>query len=176
MTEVARDGGIITWMLYDAVIPSTTSSYQFFTVPIGQGSKTLFHTNMRQSGQLPEPQEFWIHGLGWGALGDNIFADVNKMQNGYFKLVINDKTWLEAPLLFLGSGFGTRIIPDSGSTGTDVYAQNGAPEDSSIFKMIDPLHIDMGRNFYVEVTWNAALTDAKIFWFVLYGQLKRAVN
>lgn len=56
---------LIIQPLWDSVLIGLTASgsSSLFTVPVGQGSKTLVDTNLRQAGGLPSPNEFYLRGF-----------------------------------------------------------------------------------------------------------------
>ena len=78
--------------LYDYqtyALAGTTSEYQFFQVPQGQGGKTLADTNMDSAGQLPAPkralvtqvQGLWIESV-TALLSDIYYAAVSAERIG----------------------------------------------------------------------------------------------
>ena len=90
----------------DAVFTTTSTSLDLFQTPIGQSSKTVNETSMRQAGILPSPEKFTIKRIGNVVL-TAILADFNLIINRtVFTFSVNAKIYTQAPLLYYPAGFG----------------------------------------------------------------------
>ena len=101
---------------YQAYLLAGATSYTFFTIPNGQGGKTLADTNMEAAGQMPNPKRFLIRGIeiqffpgvfpsqvaiapGAGSI-DNFVNDVWEIfsATAWLELYIGSKAYVQIPL------------------------------------------------------------------------------
>lgn len=126
--------------LYDTVvITNATTSLDLFTVPNGQGGKTICETNMTAQGQLPSPERFTIHRIGLLVL-TQIPADMNLVLNEViFTLYVNQKIYTQAPMIYFPCGFGI-----FGNTVVNISSvmTNGVPADNAVRSLLYPIPLE----------------------------------
>lgn len=146
--------------LYDYQVLAATAVNQqrFFSVPAGQGGKTLTDTNMELSGQLPKGQKFFITGIQVevypgvpinGTLQSDYADDVEAVTStGRLELTIGSKIFCrQAPLNKFPPV--NRLYMDSSTTvATDryVYAIHCGREYA-----VNNLELTSNQNFSVEL-------------------------
>ena len=93
--------------VYDTqVVTSATTSLDFFQVPVGQSSKTVNETSMRQSGILPAPEKFTIKRVGLVFLSA-VLADLQYLVwQEVFTLSVNAKIYTQGPAFYFPAGIG----------------------------------------------------------------------
>ena len=117
--------------LYDTVSVATNQSapLTYFTSPIGQSSKTLRDTNMRQAGGLPSPNEFYLRGFGLYVVprSTQAVADVVDLQTLLDSAILsfyvgtNGRKLVEAHAALFPAGFGLDgMITTGGATSTNI--------------------------------------------------------
>lgn len=105
---------LVSWdpfTLYDrntgAAAAATSVQYDFFVQPIGQNSKTKVDTNMTLVMQLPSPERFDIHKIGFELNPDIINADaLGFFNNYYWELWVGNRSYAEGPLAMAMSKTG----------------------------------------------------------------------
>lgn len=182
-------GEAIPYILYDTQLytSGTTTEQTFFT----QATNDRTLSNLGGApGQLPDPQYFEIHNLGFDILADATTAagtevgaldDVAKLMlvgRPFFQMFISDKLYGNGPLSFLhtsggplGNGWGTFTAEESIQVATNSYPDGGWNWQGGVI-------IPPKVNFSVVARWSAAQTLAigntqLRFW--LLGILHRRV-
>jgi hypothetical protein len=114
---VIRNAGlpnIVSWdpyVLYDRVSAAaganTLVEYNFFTVPAGQASKTYADTNMDLVQQLPSPERFDIHKLGFEIRANIVNLDlIAIIENYWWELWVGNRSYAMGPLTMAMSKTG----------------------------------------------------------------------
>lgn len=137
----------VNWVLYDRLvtaaggtIPATTG---LFTIPIGQSSKTKVDTNLDLVSQLPQP--YWINcthmGFYWEP--NTLMLDVvNLLHQSYCEFWVNNKIYLEGPLMCFQGGAGA--YGSTAQTGGTINS-NGMPQGNSMmFDLRLPAGLNLG--------------------------------
>lgn len=113
-------GEVLDWTYYDTIkLLSTTQMHRFFTVPLGQGGKTLADTNLPNSSALPQGQNLKVHAIKPFYITDEALATDNLqmvydvLNNSTIEFVVPGKdslgTWRLAEIF--GSSFLAPLIP-----------------------------------------------------------------
>lgn len=174
------------WILYDRQrIPTTSQvTLTFFQNAIGTTQdgrvKNRWDTNMRQSGQLPAPQVFSVHGVSIQYQPTSSPIDMEAIvYNTFTVLRVGEKDYLEAPCEFIPSGGGLY-----GYLGGDTNVQLGAvtvnvPSVHEVYPVIrglKPLTISAKESFSSEIQWGNTITLAATVdvRYKLHGVLYRA--
>lgn len=168
--EGAGLGESIPYVLFDTQLytSGTTTEQTFFIA--AQNDRTL--SNLQGGSQLPDPQFFEIHNLGFDILADATTAagaetgaldDVAKLMlvgRPFFVLTISDKQYGNAPLSLLhtsggpvGNGWGTFTAEESIQIATNSWPDGGWNWNGSVI-------IPPKVGFSVVIRWSAAQTLA----------------
>lgn len=105
--------------VYDSfLVTSSTTSTVLFQTPLGQSSKTLFHTNMQLAGVLPGPQTLLVNRIS-AYINSTVIADVSLMLNAVVvEFIASNKTYMQCPAIYLPAGFGIGGYTTTAATGT----------------------------------------------------------
>ncbi len=138
-----------------------------FTVPIGGPytpvggtafNKTRFHTNMKQAGQLPNPDKFLVQAISVALHPSTTPNDLNRfIAQELITLTIgdSDKRYVENQPMFLPGGGGAFISGVYAATATlAMSTANGWPNAKNVFVLGETIadgaqSIDQGQNFQV---------------------------
>lgn len=176
MAIVAGEKSQITAELWDSIVPGAAAvNVTLFAVPKGQAGKTIYETNLVQSGQVPLGQAFECLAVGWNVLPDTAPADVIALSKAYWELVISSKMWAEGHLFDTGGGSGLHYTGAAGSLSVDDVMSTGFPIGNNLKQFDRAIPIQAGEAFHVNITWPVAPGEKK-FWFKLHGRLRRAIN
>ena len=172
--------------LYDYqtyALAGTTSEYQFFQVPQGQGGKTLADTNMDSAGQLPAPKRALVTQVqvvvfpgqdvnASGAIATNMlnWDDVYTLgKAGYLKFFIGSKDYLiDAPLMAFPPSFrlaGGAAVADATTAAADLHSQLDYATFAGMPYNITPVLLESNQNFRVTLhfpTTTAINANARI--------------
>lgn len=184
----AGQGEAISSILYDTQTYTSAATTQLTYFAAAQTDRTL--SNMGTGGQLPDPQWFEIHNLGFDILADGfssavaetgIYDDIQKLMlvgRPIFTLSLSDKQYGPFPLSFLHtSGGAVGVATGTFAAGTSVsFANNSVPDGGWNWRgsVIIPPKV----SFNVTVQWANAQTlaagnPALRFW--MSGVLQRRV-
>ena len=115
------------WFLYDraiiiAVNTALATSYSFFSVPIGQSSKTKQDTNLEGRGNsLAPPNRLDVQSIGFAVRSNVLLSDLQTFLETYwFEFKIGNKVYAEGPLHAFPAGIGV----NAGTTRTNEAAVN----------------------------------------------------
>lgn len=175
----------IDQQIYDSgdIVSASTTSLEYFTTPVGQGStaKTLINTNMRQAGLLPSPEKFIINRIGLyvsSAVVADVFAIQSKVLWTFF---VNAKRYQIGPVFYYPSGFGISGF----STATAVTGvTNGFPGELGVRSLLEPIPLEPLDPFNGNLTMyggasdiigTLTLTATTRVWAVLQGPYQRAI-
>lgn len=176
MAIVAGEKSQITAELWDSIVPGAAAvNVTLFAVPKGQAGKTIYETNLVQSGQVPLGQAFEVLAVGWNVLPDTAPATAIALSKAYWELVISSKMWAEGHLFDTGGGSGLHYTGAAGSLSVDDVMNTGFPIGNNLKQFDRAIPIQAGEAFHVNVTWPVAPGENK-FWFKLHGRLRRAIN
>jgi hypothetical protein len=156
--------------LYDNItLSSSAVSADLFQIPIGQGSKTKYNTNMSNAGMLPAGESFEVYGIRIAFAADCAVADVVAVSKGYLEFYLGAEIVFEAPIFDLNSGAGLTVSNNQAlATGGTTYAALGVP-DPRAGKVINPcIKLEALSNFKISLIW-AAAPNAKTFWVIMDG-------
>jgi len=156
--------------LYDNItLSSSAVSADLFQIPIGQGSKTKYHTNMSNAGMLPTGESFEVYGIRVAFAANCVAADVVAVAAGYMEFYLGAEVVFESPIFDLPSGNGLTVeSTEALATGGISYAALGVRSPLS-GKVINPaITLASLSNFKVSCIWGAA-PNAKTFWVILDG-------
>jgi|SRR5690348_5445172 len=201
ITEPLRD--------YSATAANQVTALQtLFSTPIGQSytpvggtafNKQRYHTNMKQAGQLPNPDKFIIQAMSVQLHPTTTPNDLNRfVAQELITLTIGDadKRYIELQPLFLGGGGGSHISGWGVAADTLAYATgNGWPHAKNVYVIGETegdgaQSILQGQNFQVtedptQYENGAFTTDAtnttpagvglRVF-YELWGQRTRGVQ
>lgn len=177
MAQLLTDGSQITAELWDSITPGAAAvNATLFAVPKGQAGKTIYETNLVQSGQVPLGQSFEVLAVGWNVLADVAPADVMALSKAYWELVISSKMWAEGHLFDTGGGSGVHYCAvDAGAAVATGVTNTGFPVGNNLKQFDRAIPIEAGEAFHVNLTWPVAPGEKK-FWFKLHGRLTRSIN
>lgn len=179
--------------LYDSVIftasVNVANPLVFFTVPLGQSSKTLLDTNMKSGGALPAPQVFEVMGISIGCFPQETgttAVDVDDLREvlhkAYFQFFIDSKEMFTmAPLAKLpaGGGIHASAYGTGAATLTVGDVGNGEANAHNIYTLSETFVIDVQQSFRAEVhfdsTYQTSNADLKMYVY-LEGILTRSVQ
>lgn len=168
--EQFGDGETIPFCLFDTQLytSGTTTEQTYFTA--AQADRTL--SNLQGGSQLPDPQFFEIHNLGFDILADattgaggetGALDDVAKLMlvgRPFFVVTISDKIYGNGPLSLLhtsggpvGNGWGTFTAEESIQVATNSYPDGGWNWQGGVI-------IPPKVGFNVVIRWSAAQTLA----------------
>jgi len=168
----------IFYPLYDSVtLGAADLAATLFQMPVGQGSKTLFDTNMRLAGQLQMPQTFDVLGLWIAALPGVTAASVIALSKGTLSLIVGQKSYHEIILgaLTAGGGLSVQTAQSNAAGAAPIYANFGNPDSRNLYTLRYPIPIESGEHFRVELVWPVAPNALKIY-VGLEGTLGRAIQ
>lgn len=180
MARIEGIGERIHWPLYDAIsLPTaTTGAYQFLTVPLGQSSKTLVDTNMRQGGRLSGADSYEVRGFSLAVDARAAAADAGIIASASaFRFVVDAKEMFSiAPGGKLGGGMGVFVGVHSG-TAISLPAL-GLPDPRAIYVLSEPFSIDAQQGFVAELVFPVAVTLTVItkVWLTVEGIMTRSVQ
>lgn len=175
-------GEKIDWSYYDSMtLLSTLSVYRFFTIPLGQSSKTLDVTNMTTAGQLPQGQRFTIHAIklfltSAAAIGTATIQMIYTfLAKSTIEFIIPGKdslgTWTLQELM--GSASNIAVTPTVAGDNVDI----NRPRYHGVFPLNTPIVLASLTPFEVRCTFHTATNaaiDSTIFKVSLNGKLERA--
>lgn len=156
------------------VVASSTSPMNFFQAAQGQplngvggAIKTLQHTDMTTSGQVPRGQRMTIHVLKimytavTALSGANILKFYTMLANTTMEFVITGKDSILTLTLQELLGAATLIIPTVASgTGTELQARIMLPRYHGMFPLSPPIVLAEQTNFYIRVTPQVAMPSS----------------
>jgi len=177
MAQVMPARSEITAELWDSITPGAAAvAVTLFTVPKGQAGKTIYDTNLVQSGQVPLGQAFEVMAVGWNVVPDKAPADVIALSKAHWELIISDKMWAEGHLFDTGGGSGVYYSSvDTGAAVATGITNTGFPVGNNLKQFDRAIPIQAGESFFVNITWPVAPGE-KEFWFKLHGRLRRSIN
>jgi len=164
-------GEVLDWTYYDTIsIISTTLMHRFYTVPLGQGGKTLADTNLPNSSLLPQGHNMKVHAINPFYITDAALATENLqmvydlLNNTTIEFLVPGKatlgTWRLAEIF--GSSFMAPLVP---TVAGDVIQQNKC-DFKPTFPLNYPIKIGAIQTFEIQlvhhVAPNAALDGNKI--------------
>lgn len=185
-----------------------TQKQALYSIPIGQNytpiggttfAKQRYHTNLKQAGQLPNPDQFMLQAFSVQLHPTTTPNDVNRfVSQELITLTIgdSDKRYVELQPMFLGGGGGSFVSGWGVATDTLAYATgNGWPHAKNVYVIGEDEGsgaqiIDQGQNFQVvedptQYEAGAFTTDAssttpagvglRVF-YELWGQRTRGVQ
>lgn len=170
----------ITQPLYDTLpfTNTTVGEQNFFAQPIGVAGKTMFETNLKQSGQIPQGQVFNLYGFSITLLRSLMTtAELNdffRVSRAFFVFRLVEKDYLQIPLHFIPQ-FNGWINPDGTGTGLSCEPISNA----SYFKMSKVVPIMGNQNFSCVINVQTALSaivgtiPVTVF---MHGTLKRNIQ
>jgi len=201
ITEPLRD--------YSATAAAQVTALQtLYSTPIGQSytpvggvafNKTRYHTNLKQAGQLPNPDKFIVQAFSVQLHPTTTPNDVNRFVSQElitFTIGDSDKRYVELQPMFLGGGGGSFISGWGVAADTLAYAtSNGWPHTNNVYVLganegEGAQSILQGQNFQViedptQQETGAFTTDAanttpagvglRVF-YELWGQRTRGVQ
>jgi len=142
-------------LLFQEIVGQGTSAIK------GSGPKTELDTNMIESGRVPKGYAYQINGIGVEVValfdGTNLtYPTLETIQsfamNTLLKLVIGEKPYVKAPVLFLPAGTGiSAAVATTQSATTLTPATLGTPQKVNLRKLAIPHRISENRNFYIEL-------------------------
>lgn len=201
VTEPLRD--------YSSTAANQATTVQtLYSIPIGQNytpiggttfAKTRYHTNLKQAGQLPNPDKFIIQAMSVQLHPTTTPNDVNRfISQELITLTIgdSDKRYIELQPMFIGGGGGSFISGVYAATALLAYASsNGWPHAKNVYVIGETegdgaQSILQGQNFQVVedptlyeagafTTDAAAATPAGVglrVFYELWGQRTRGVQ
>jgi len=161
--------------LWDSIVLDVAAvQATLFTVPLGQAGKLLYHTNMRQGGQLPKGWVFNCMAVSWHMEPDATLASLVAISKGSYELTVSDKVWSEGVMTTVPAGGGLSYVSDI-AAGIDSVAMNGIPMSNNLKQVSRAIPIKSTESFFVTFNW-AVAPGAFKFWFVLHGELQRGLN
>lgn len=136
--------------VYDSfLVTSTTTSATLFSTPIGQSSKTQYHTNMELAGVLPGPQTLLVNRIS-AYVRSQVIADVALMLHTIVvDFLASGKNYMSCPAIYLPAGFGIGGQTTATNTGT---TNNGHPGFDSGRTLALPIKIAPNENFKANLT------------------------
>lgn len=180
--------------LYDTFFVSIAQSgtATLFTVPLGQAGKTLVDTNMRTSGGLPSPNEFFLRGFAIfpvpraGVNGDDQITDKSDLQRCLERSIFafysgtNGRKIVEGHSHLFPAGFGVEgMITTGGATAANIQhiLGNGQRRLDNKFGLADYAEkLSASESFSAQFTWPAGtLTlsnsiSLRVYLPGIYGQ------
>lgn len=185
----AQQGEAISHILYDTQTYTSAATTRLTYFSATQTDRTL--SNLQAGGQLPDPQWFEIHNIGFDVLADGttnaaatelgVYDDIQKLMlvgRPTFQLNLSDKQYGPYPLSFLHTSGGAvgQLTGTVAASAVFQFANNSVPDGGWNWRgsVIIPPKV----GFNVEVVWTAAQTLAigntpLRFWFA--GVLQRRV-
>ena len=181
---------------YQAYAAAGQTSLTFFTIPNGQGGKTLADTNMEAAGQMPNPKRFLIRGIEIQFFPGTLLpsnapvgvATIDSFVNDVWE-VFSSVAWLE---LYIGSKAYVQIplnmappvnrldgwagMSDNAPTATSLFTRTSyASAAGTPFALDPPLILEPTQNFRVTLNWPTvvAITNAGRIGIHLKGLLYR---
>lgn len=120
----------------------------FFTAPT-DATKGPQLTNMTRSGELPAPESMLITGIGISFFATAQADLLAILQSYVFRLVVNGKPQITAPIEFLPGGVGVNTL-----------IQNGYPQTGARLQLGDQFNIQItpGAPFYAELISSTGYT------------------
>jgi len=186
MPRLEEGREVLSLLLYDSItLGGAVTSATLFTEPVGQSSKTFYHTNMTEAGKLPYPDTFTFESVRFGCAPDLTDVQVAGLLNGVLSLVIGHKSYLDVPLFTLGQGAGIHytagasqvLVEGTPNTFTAAvnYGQAGQPRQMAIRSLATPLSLEPGEGFRVDLQW-ASAPGALLFWIAFDGTYRRPIQ
>ena len=189
--------GFCDALIYDCTSPiSSATEDTFFQVSVGgqlSGSstvkKSLLHTNLKQSGQIPSDERFEVHGYGmWITplmLRDADYATVvtlvNSMINGYVTIKFRGYRDIDYPITAILSQHVGGAVAIAGSSGAQYAAWFDSPFNlaKGYKPLTKPIILSRSVPVEVKVEWptapNASGTNALLLYFAFFGIREFAV-
>lgn len=192
---VQKAAELITDCVYDSVKPNNStiavSQATFFQTPISGTqygtTKTLTHTNLKQSGIIPFDEKFLVRGIGawvWPLMETlytttgtaSEFSAFKNLLVGNWQLFVGNKEYQKGPLTLIVS-----LHPGYAIYVNNWYQVLSSPfhRDRGYWRFKNAFTLGRGTNFRVEVTWDTAFsTTAASNFFLsigLFGERKRPV-
>jgi hypothetical protein len=177
MPRIENGKEVLSWPLYDSItLGAADIAATLFTVPQGQSSKTLYNTNMKESGKMPWPDSYTFEGVRFIMPFDQTAALAVALMKGTFSLVIGTKSYFDVPLFRIPGASGIYVAAQDDTTAATVtYGQSGQPLQESLYTFAIPLTLEPGETFRVELAWPVAPTAA-LFWIMFDGTMRRSIQ
>ncbi len=177
MPRIENGKEVLSWVLYDSVtLGAADVSATLFATPQGSGSKTLFNTNMKESGKMPWPDQFTFEGVRFVMPFDQTAALTIALMKGTLSLVIGAKSYFDVPLFRVPAASGMAVLTtDDASLNLTTYGQAATPDQTSLYTFAVPLTLEAGEVFRVELVWPVA-PGVSTFWCAFDGTLRRSIQ
>lgn len=198
----------VRWPLYDSVVldPAVTGESLLFQQAVGQGGKTVLHTNMPKAGSLPHPKVYKVDGVRavWSMSRQDLTTVIAEDTAGNaaaaraakamlalsygasFRFTVGDKVYLEEPLMTLAANLkldGPGSTPDhNGGVISSTYWGSTVGMVANITRK--PIVLQSDEAFVGEVSIRRAVavsgltagTQTALLYIVLDGDLAREVS
>jgi len=177
MPRIENGKEVLSWPLYDSVtLAAADIATTLFQTPQGQGGKTLFNTNMKESGKMPWPDSYTFEGVRFIMPFDQTAALALALMKGTFSLIIGAKSYFDVPLFRIPGASGLYIsAKDDTTAATVTYGQSGLPKQENLYTFAIPLTLEPGEVFRVELNWPVA-PNVSTFWVMFDGTMRRSIQ
>jgi len=168
----------LAWTFFDSGSAGAAGvNLTLFTVPRGSGTtpKTLYDTNMTESGKIAGWSEFVIRAMSIMGEPGLTPANIVSLSKGSFVLEIGNKPYVELPIFSISAASGLHINSGASSLGTNENGQFGEPHQKALYTLPQPIAIPENYSFNLKLVWPSAPGDLK-FWFFLHGELSRPIQ
>lgn len=186
MPRIEEGKEVLSWLLWDSItLGAAAVEATLFAAPLGQATKTLYDTNMRNAGRMPWPETVTFETIRFSPAVNATIAGVIALMKGTLSLVIGNKSYFDLPLFSLTAGGGLHRVSETVPTlveaapptfpaGTYI-GQAGPAEQACVYPLSVPLTLEPGENFRVDLVWPVA-PGAFQFWVGFDTTLRRAIQ